>query len=1222
MRADPWHDRPIHRRGIWSKARRAHSYNFKRVTQENFVQTPQTCGETGFVATLGASQTARAIAAFDWSQTPLGAIGGWPPPLRTAVSFVCRSPVAMTLLWGREGILVYNQAYAVIAADKHPAALGQSALNVWPEVADFNRINIDSLMAGEAISYKDVRLVLQRHGALAEAWFDLDYSPVFDEAGRPAGGIALVVETTQRVATARRLEEERARFVELFEQAPSFMAVLRGPDHRIELANPGYNKLVGHRPVLGRTVAQALPDAAAQGYIGLLDTVFRTGQAFTGSGAKYAVQAEPNGPVNERYVDFVYQPIKNAAGEVTGIFVEGVDVTDRVVAEAEVRESNTRNRQILDSAIDYAIIATDVHGHVTRWNEGARRTLGWTEDEMLGQDASRFFTPEDLAAGRIRVEMETALARGVANDERWHLRKSGERFWASGEMTLLRGDGGVPVGFVKVLRDRTEQHRAAAALRQSEKRLHRAQEAGGVGTFAIDLSNQMLYGTRQFYRIFGVPESERVPAAIIEALVVPEDKLLRSDAARRHSEAAPLDVEYRIRRGNDGALRWIARKAEFERDGAGKVARMVGVVQDITERRATQQALVDSEAQFRTFAQSLPNHVWTAPPDGLLDWFNDQVYEYSGVERGTLDGAAWADLLHPDDLLAARAMWQQCLTSGALYEAEFRLRRADGAYRWHLARALPLRSGDGGDGGDGGITRWIGTNTDIHERRLAQVESTRDRDRIWTLSQELMLICDFEGVIAAVNPSATRLLGWTADEMVGHVLADFIHPDDVADTAAEMGQLAEGITTLAFENRYRAKDGSYRLLSWTAVPDRGHVHAVARDVTRERAAEEALSQSQKLEAIGQLTGGVAHDFNNVLAVIKASMELLRRQHLAADKRERFMDAISNAVERATRLTGQLLAFARRQALQPEVFDAGHNTRAVSEMIASLTGSRIEIDLRLAAQPCYVLADPTQFDTALINLAVNARDAMPGGGRLTLHVAAADEIAAHGALPPVAGDYVAVSISDTGTGIAPEHLAQIFEPFFTTKGIGQGTGLGLSQVFGFAKQSGGDIRVASVPGQGSRFTLYLPRAPRPGTAAETRTEGRLTPAGGGCVLVVEDNPDVAASVELTLQELGYTTVLTSSAEAALEVLRAEADRFVAVFTDVVMTGMSGVELGHAVRRLYGALPVLLSTGYSYVLAQQSDHGFALLQKPYSIEELGSTLAQVIGVGGGAQPIRHG
>ena len=1162
--------------------------------------------DAGFIASLGSNETTRAIVAFDWTVTPLDALPRWDATLRSAVALVSRSPVAMALLWGAEGTMVYNAAYGVIAGDKHPEALGMPVAAVWPEAADFNAANLQRVLAGESTSYRDACFQLTRSGVTADCWFDLDYSPVFDACGTVVGALAVVVETTKQVLTARRLENERERFVELFEQAPTFMAVLRGPQHRIELANPGYAQLVGHREVVGKTVAEALPEMAAQGYIDRLDQVYRSGVAFTGNGARFAVQAAGAVAPDERFIDFVFQPIKSAAGEVTGIFLEGVDVTGRIVAEAEVQAGNLRNRQILDSAVDYAIMAFDLDGRITRWNRGAERILGWREEEMLGHDGARFFTAEDLAAGRMAAEMAAALAGETGTDERWHLRKSGERFFASGEMTPLRADDGSVVGCVKVLRDHTEQHRTAAALAQSEKQLHRAQEAGGVGTFTIDLATDALDGTRQFYRIFGVPETQRIQAAEIERLVLPEDSMIRSDRSRLRNEAAPLDVEYRIRRASDGALRWIARKAEFERDAEGRVVRMVGVVQDITERRATLQALEDSAAQFRTFAQALPNHVWTAPPDGLFDWFNDRVYEYTGAERGALDGAGWTGLVHPADLEQASAAWQASLAAGRLYETEFRIRRADGAYRWHLVRGLPLRTAGGA------ISRWIGTNTDIHEHKLLQVESTRDRDRIWTLSQELMLICDFNGLIAAVNPTATRLLGWSKAEMVGRALGEFLHPDDLDRTVAEVVKLSAGITTLAFENRYRSKDGSYRLLSWTAVPDAGFIHAIARDVTRERATEDALRQSQKLEAIGQLTGGVAHDFNNVLAVIKNSIELLRRKELAEEKRVRFMDAISNAVIRATKLTGQLLAFARRQALQPAVFDAGQNTRAVSEMIGSLTGSRIEIALTLAEQPCHVHADPSQFDTALVNLAVNARDAMGDSGTLSIEVKEVDAIPGQANLPALAGPFVAVSVSDTGTGIAPEHLEQIFEPFFTTKGVGHGTGLGLSQVFGFAKQSGGDIRVESTPGQGSRFTLYLPRAA--GAADVTGNagrEGELSIGAGRCILVVEDNLHVAEAVEMTLQELGYTTQLVNDAEEALRTLAADAARFVAVFTDVVMPGMSGIELGHEVRRLYGALPVLLSSGYSYVVAQNADHGFRLLQKPYSVEDLAQALKETVG-----------
>ncbi len=1159
-------------------------------------------GRGDFANSLGASDMAQAVAQFDWSSTPLGPIEQWPVSCKTAVSMILRAPMAITLLWGVDAILIFNDAYARIAGTKRSAGLGQSAFTIWPEVADFNRNVVKQVLAGESLSYRDQELILNRDDGPGKAFRDLDYSPVIDESGSPVAVLATVVETTGHKLASEHLKNERERF--LFEQSPTFMAVLRGAEHRFEMANPGYDQIVGHREVIGKTVAEALPEAVAQGYITLLDQVFESGEAYKGIGSKFAVQATPGGPVVDRYLDFVYQPIRDSAGKVTGIFVQGADVSDRVHADTTMRAVEERNRQILDSAVDYAIIAFDLNGKVTRWNKGAQLILGWTEVEMLGQDASRFFTPEDRSTGQVEKEMQNALTKAVGNDERWHVRKSGERFWASGELTVLRDDSGRAAGFVKVLRDRTEAHRAGQALVESEGRLRRAQEAGGVGTFTVDIGLDRVFGTDEFYRTFGLAKAESYPAGTVELLVIAEDRELMSSRATRNSKDARLDVEYRIRRADNQELRWISRKAEFERDQDGSIARMVGVVQDITERKAAIDAVAESAAQFRTLAEAAPNHVWTSDADGHLDWFNQRTYQYSGAEPGQLDGTDWASIVHPEDLAVAAARWESSLQTGHLYETEFRIRRADGEFRWHLVRALPLKNSEGA------VVRWVGTNTDIHEGKLAQAESARDRNRIWALSQEFMLVCDFEGTITDVNPSAERILGWPAETMVGKFLSDFLHPEDVAKTAAEVAKLAAGRNTIALENRYRHKDGSYRLLAWTAVPEGGFIHAVARDITRERSTEEALRQSQKLDAIGQLTGGVAHDFNNVLAVISNSVEVLKRLSESDERRPRFIDAISKSVARATKLTGQLLAFARRQALQPMVFDAGQNTRAVSEMIQSLAGVRIEVVLKLSERACFINADPSQFDTALVNLAVNARDAMAEQGTLTVEVFNSDGIPAMALQEGVKGDFVAIAIGDTGTGIAPEHLNQIFEPFFTTKAVGVGTGLGLSQVFGFAKQSGGDIRVESTLGKGSRFTLYLPRAQRPGDAPDEQTD-RLAPTkGSGCVLVVEDNPEVAASVRETLEVIGYSTLVVPSAEAALLQLRQDANRFVAVFSDVVMTGMSGIELAWEIHHIYGALPVVLTSGYSYVLAQESDHDFTLLPKPYSVDDLAHVLHQVI------------
>ena len=385
-----------------------------------------------------------------------------------------------------------------------------------------------------------------------------------------------------------------------------------------------------------------------------------------------------------------------------------------------------------------------------------------------------------------------------------------------------------------------------------------------------------------------------------------------------------------------------------------------------------------------------------------------------------------------------------------------------------------------------------------------------------------------------------------------------------------------------------------------AAVDRLHAEAAQREL-----AEAALRQAQKLEAIGQLTGGVAHDFNNLLTIIRASTDLLRRDGLTEERRRRYVDAISDTADRAATLTGQLLSFARRQALSPEAFDAAERVAAIAAMLQTVVGDRVRIDLVLDGESRFVRADPNQFETALINMAANARDAMAGEGVLTIAIEQVDELPGIRGADPVAGEHVVVSIADTGQGIAWTDLPRVFEPFFTTKEIGKGTGLGLSQVYGFAKQSGGDVAVASTPGQGTTFLIYLPRgeAATAATAPVPRTDPE---SATGRVLLVEDNPAVGDLARQLLEELGYEVELVDRADLALRLL-AGPHRFDIVLTDVVMPGMSGIELAHALRNGGEEVPVVLTSGYSDVLASHGHHGFGLLQKPYSVEGLARALS---------------
>jgi two-component system, NtrC family, sensor kinase len=491
-----------------------------------------------------------------------------------------------------------------------------------------------------------------------------------------------------------------------------------------------------------------------------------------------------------------------------------------------------------------------------------------------------------------------------------------------------------------------------------------------------------------------------------------------------------------------------------------------------------------------------------------------------------------------------------------------------------------------------------------------------------------------DGTVLARYPTADRELRLDRNGPVGQKLAanpraglvTVTSPTDGIERRVGYRRLAEypiyisaGLETSAIRARWLSTMSQHLIFGAPATAFLFCLLALALRRTRtlyfeaakRQEAEEALKHGQRLEALGQLTGGVAHDFNNLLTVIRASIDLLRRPDLPEPRRLRYIDAISDTVTRAARLTSQLLAFARRQTLKPELFDVGESVQTLSEIIATLIGSQIEIVTRGPDVPCLINADAGQFETAMINMAVNARDAMDGRGRLAITVRTASELPGGAAQSQNPDGYVAVSVEDTGIGIPQEQFGRIFEPFFTTKEVGQGTGLGLSQVFGFARQSGGEVVVASQLGKGSTFTLYLPRVAGDGRSQQSAVEDASPIDGKGMsVLVVEDNTEVGKFTTDALAELGYGTTLVINATHALEELAAGAERYDVVFTDVVMPGMSGIELAREIRRHYADLPVVLTSGYSHGLSDRGSDGLELLQKPYSIEQLSRVLHKVV------------
>jgi len=767
-------------------------------------------------------------------------------------------------------------------------------------------------------------------------------------------------------------------------------------------------------------------------------------------------------------------------------------------ASAAVPDTAARHRAIFESAVDFAIIATDVDGVVTDWNPGAESIFGWTASERVGQPADIIWTPEDRARDQVGHEMRSALAVGRASDERWHLRQDHSRFWASGELMPLRAPDGAHLGFVKILRDRTRAHEAAAAQ-------------------AADA------------------------------------EFMRSVLASSNDCIKVLDLDARL---------------EFMSEGGQKVME----VSDFNQLR----------------------------------------------------GCAWPSLWEGsarDDVLTAL----EAARAGGVGRFQGLADTMAGNARYWDVQVTPIL------GADGKPQRLLSISRDITQQKrselavqqLAQTlerrveERTRERDRAWKHSSDLQLVMDTQGRVHAVNDAWTTLLGWTAEELVGRPFSDFLVPADLPRGAADAHALAAAHALPSFENRYLHKDGRKLSFAWVSAPHEGLIYASGRNVTAEKEAaaslaivHEQLRQSQKMEAVGQLTGGLAHDFNNLLASISGSLELMARRlkQNRFTEFERYIGVAQASTQRAASLTHRMLAFSRRQTLEPKAIDANKLVAGMEDLVRRTIGPAVALKVVAAPALWALNIDPHQLENALLNLCINARDAMPHGGRLTIETANQwldERAAAERQLKP--GPYVSLYVADTGTGMDSALVQRIFEPFFTTKPIGLGTGLGLSMVYGFAVQSGGQVRVYSEVGLGTTMCLYLPRHDGDATDAQATTPASADAdgTGRGTVLVVDDEATVRAIVVEALADLGYATLEAEDGARGLDVLRTVAAIDLLV-TDVGLPGgMNGRQLADAGRELHPGLKVLFITGYAenaFVGDGDLAPGMQVLTKPFNLDAL--------------------
>jgi PAS domain S-box-containing protein len=800
--------------------------------------------------------------------------------------------------------------------------------------------------------------------------------------------------------------------------------------------------------------------------------------------------------------------------------------------------------------------------------------------------------------------------------------------------TPVRGENGEVCGLFCPCTETTEQVRMQARRDSEDTELrHLLQQMPGfVGVLSgpthvfqyvndayVDISGPRDFVGRDIRQVFPELESQGF-YQLLDAVYQTGERFV--------SRAMP------IRLTGEDADRYIDMIYEPIRNLQGQVSGIFVGGYDVTEAHRYAEALRISEARLIDLNAHLERQViersavggqfWQISPD-LLGVLNGDGY-FERTNPAWLRVLGWSEeevlqqsifeLLHPDDREPTRGGFEYMKEGNPILRFDNRYLRKDGGYNWFAWSAAPL--------GDA----YYCSGRDItaeKEHAAALAASAAERDRVWRYSRDLLIVINLDGVFRAVNPACTEILGYRPEELIGRNLLEFIWPEDLAFTRGGL-RAASKQDIDDFENRYAHKDGTPRWISWHTSAEGDVVYGYGRDITQVKAAQaqlslaqEQLRQSQKMEAVGQLTGGLAHDFNNLLAVICGQLELLQLRlaqgHLGGV--ERYIGSAQGAARRAAALTQRLLAFSRRQTLDPRPTDANRLISGMEELIRRTIGPNIVLEVVGAGGLWPIFIDHSQLENAMLNLCINARDAMPAGGRITIETANKwldDRTARERELPP--GQYISICVTDTGTGMTPEVKARAFDPFFTTKPLGEGTGLGLSMIYGFVRQSGGQVRIYTEVGDGTTMCLYLPRFI--GSMADADTPEVALPADHGTgetVLVIDDQPEVRGLIVQVLEQNGYLTMEAGDGPSGLKILQSDA-RVDLLITDVGLPGgMNGRQVADAARVARADLRVLFVTGYAenaVVGNGRLDPGMEIITKPFNIDNLSNKVREMLDV----------
>jgi PAS domain S-box-containing protein len=1042
-------------------------------------------------------------------------------------------------------------------------------------------------------------------------WTESTITFLRESDGRAVGILGITRDITDRKQAEEALKKTELRYRAIVEDQTDLINRFL-PDTTLTFVNEACCRYFGKRyeELVGKTFLEFLPEEDRH-------LVSRHLSSFTFedpvSTLEHRVLA-PGGKI--RWMHWTNRAMYNEQANLIEFQAVGRDITERKKAEEALRESEERYRTLFEQSRD-AIYTTSREGQILDANKSMLDLFGYSAEEMIGSNAKRTYV---YSGDRLKFQ-QMVEPKGFVRDHEIKLcKKDGTQMDCLVTASVRRTPGGDILRYQGVIRDVTERRQSEQALRESEERFRELYDNAPVGYHEYGREGRITRVNRTDLEMLGFTREEMVGHYIWE-FNLNEEMVRQQVLEKLAGSRAPGQNLERTYKRKDGTVLPVLIEDRLIQDENGRITGMRCTIQDITERKRAEESLRESEETVRALLNATTDSVFLIDTGGNILTLNEMTAKRLDRRVDELLDTCVYDVIPPALAKARKAHFDEATRSGQMVRFEDERQGI-----WFDIGVYPISDAQGK------VAKLAVYARDITERKKVEEALRIEKNFNQTLVQTSPLFfvaIGPDGKTLMMNEAMLQALGYTMDEVVGKdYLSTFVPVGDREVLLPIFQRLVHQKDSTFNENRVLTKDGRELPAEWhgrsvsKANGDLDYFFGVGIDVTQRKQVAEKMASlqeqfrlSQKMEAIGQLAGGIAHDFNNLLTIIKGYIHLSLMELKEEDPLKEHLEEIGKAAERAANLISQILAFSRRQMMEMKVLDLNTILKDLDKMLRRLIGEDVELITQLPEDVGWVRTDSGQIEHVILNLAVNARDAMPDGGKLTIETANVelDEEYAKSHIAVNPGHYVMLAVSDSGVGMAPEVQNRVFEPFFTTKEKGKGTGLGLSTVYGIVKQSGGNIWVYSEPNHGTTFKIYLPRVYEAPEELKEEVTSEAIHRGGETILLVEDEEEVRKLAVRVLEKQGYTVLEARDGAEALLLCQHKKEPIHLILTDVVMPQISGPELVEQLRQARQDFKVLYMSGYTdNSLTHQGvlEKRINYLEKPFTMAGLNKKVREVL------------